>query len=121
MPAITGTIVAGAVAAKKIFVTASKIITVYNEVRTVVGDIITAKNFLTNLREGQLQQAWGSTTNADSSVFNQRMQELDSDIQQMLRTLDEYTDLLQRSANEFQTTQQNVHGNASQLKSPTNR
>jgi prophage DNA circulation protein len=111
MPAVSG----------GILVTAATIMTIYTGVSQVVRDIVAAKNHLTNLREGQMQDVWKSTTNADSNMFSQRMQELDNDIQQMLSTLDEYTALLQRSATEYQNTQQNVHNNANQLRSPTNR
>ena len=111
MPAVTGTVL----------VTVASNMGVYKGVSQIVRDIGAARNSLNNLREGQMQQVWKSTTNADSSMFSQRMQELDNDIQQMLNTLDEYTILLQRSATEYQNTQQNAHSRASQLRSPTNR
>ena len=104
-----------------ILVTAGAIAGVYTGVSQVVRDIIAVRDRLNNICEGEMQQVWKSTTNADSNVFKQRMQELNSDIQQMLNTLDEYTALLQRSETEYRNTQQNVHGQASQLRSPTNR
>lgn len=106
-------------AIKAIIVAAPRIMAVYSAVSTIVNDIITVKNHLNTLRE-QSQQFWGSTTNADSSVFNQRMQELDNDIQIMLKTLNDYTEILQRSAREYERTQQNAHNDASQLRSPRN-
>ena len=90
---------------------------------TIVGftkNIQDAKKKLIQIRDSRMQEIWKSVKNVDSNTFKQRLQELDVDIQKMLVCLDEYVQLLKKSAAEYEQTQQNVNSNAGALRSPTN-
>ena len=101
-----------------ILVTAGTIIGVAKTVSGLVADLLATKRNLAQIRD-EIKQFWAES-NADSSVFSQRMQELDADVQAMLDCLEEYIALLNRSAANYEQTQQNAHSGASSLKSPTN-
>jgi uncharacterized protein YukE len=109
MPAIT-----------TILVTAATIASTAKTVSGIIRDIQETRNNIIQIRDNRMQQVWKSSTNADSSTFSQRMQELELDIQKMLDCLQEYHDLLNKSATEYERTQRDVQGKASGLKSPTN-
>ena len=101
-----------------IIVAAGTIIGVAKTVTGIVKDILETKKNLMQIRDS-IREIWGES-NADSNVFSQRMQELDADIQAMLECLEEYVALLNKSAQDYQKTQQDVHAGASALTSPRN-
>ena len=97
----------------------SVITAVAQAIKAAAEAITSIKQMITALRETDMQNAWKSTTNADSNIFNQRMQELDEDIMKLLTILGEYVEALNRSAAEYEATQQATMEKAAQLKRPT--
>ena len=112
MPAIT----AGA-----ILVAIPKIVAVVKGVKTAIDTIKAVKEKLANIREVLIPKCWCNTTNKDSEIFVQRMQELDTDIQKALRDLDEYVAMIEKVRAEYERTQSESHQNAVALQSPGNR
>lgn len=102
-----------------IIFTVSQVISAVNTITGIIADITTIKQNIAQIQEN-IQMIWGSTSNADSNMFDQRMQELFSDINDMLDCLNEYQQLLERTAREYERTQQDVYNNANNLKSPRN-
>jgi len=105
----------------KIIVSAAKIISSAGKINDAIGRIRNFRERMRNLREQDLNDAWNHTHNADSNIFSQRMQEMDTDIQKMIEALDEYEAVLRRSAQEFEQKQATVAGEAQGLRSPRNR
>jgi len=89
--------------------------------RTVMGLINDIKKNINTIRTTEMDRVWKSAKNTDSQAFNTKMEELERDIQKAYDILNEYEQLLQRSAKEYENRQQEVHAQASNLKSPTNR
>jgi len=109
MPAIT----AGA-----IIVGATKVATIISGIDASINIIRTIKGALERIRTSELKRCWCNTTNDDSKIFTQRMEELDADIQKALRDLDEYMVMLQKVKTEYEKTQQNSISEGSSLKRP---
>ena len=103
-----------------IVVTATKIISAASTCVELFKAIKTIKEQLINIRDVQIPQIWKRQNNVDSDMFSKRMEELDQDVQKMLDCLDEYEQVLRKSAKDYETTQQNALTGASNLKSPTN-
>ena len=112
MPALT----AGA-----ILVTVGKIVTVISAINSSIELIRNIRAGLERIRETEIKRCWCNTTNADSNIFTQRMQELDQDIQRTLGFLDQYIDVLERSKREYENMQQQIANEASVIKSPGRR
>jgi len=108
---IVGTVIVVATAINNVASFAQGVMTAFNKVKQAIESI----------RSVDMQRVWGSATNSDSKVFNDRMIELENDIKKAYDILNEYEQLLQRSAKEYENRQQEVQSNASNLKSPTGR
>ena len=102
-----------------IIVVAGLIKAVADATTAVINTITSIKGAINNIRTNEMQSVWKSVKNTDSQMFNTRMEELEVDIQKAYDILDEYEKLLRRSAAQYENTQQNVHGQATALKSPT--
>jgi len=107
--------------AGKIVVTVRTIKEVANFARTTIETIRTIRTRIQQVREDRIRDIWADNVNADSTVFCQKMRELEEDVQKMMDCLTEYEQLLDRSAQEYETTQTNVKQQASALTSPTRR
>jgi len=105
----------------KIVITAFVIMSAFNTISDTIRNIAEARNALARICTVELPSIWQSTTNADSKMFSQRMEEMRNDVNQMISALDEYTALLQRSAKDYGDTQESAHSRATSLRSPTNR
>ena len=104
-----------------VVVTAGTLVNVAKKITDIIKDINAIKQNLISLRDTEIQAVWKSQENVDSQTFCQRMQELEKDVNDMIQTLDEYVQLLERSAKEYERTQNETNARASALKSPTNR
>ena len=92
-----------------------------DKVANDIEDIVKTRRQLQQIRDKEVNDVWKNTTNPDSEMFRQRMQELDDDIQKMLDCLNEYVAVLKRTAEESARVQGEARAGASALKSPTNR
>jgi len=106
---------------KTLIVTTSLILSAVGKVNTAKGIISSIRQRIAQIRDTDLQRVWKSTENVDSNVFKQRMQEMDQDIQKMLDALEEYVQVLQTSATQFEAKQETVKSQAQALRSPRNR
>jgi len=108
MPAIT-TIVVSAVA---IMSAANTIFEFNRNIQDVIGKI-------RDIRTDRVNSVWKGEKNVDSNEFCMRMEELEQDVKKMLDCLDEYEQVLKKSAQEYEKTQQQVRDGAANLKRPT--
>ena len=92
----------------------------FNNIVEIVRNIRSAREALRQVCECDIPGIWPGATNADSNMFCQRMEELRVDIDKMIATLDEYTELLERTAKDYENTQRDVHSRANSLRSPSN-
>jgi hypothetical protein len=94
---------------------------VINGVVDDIKEINSEKAQLKAIRDVQIPRIWPDRGNVDSNTFCQRLEELDNDIQVMLNILDDYVEVLRRSAREYENTQREVNSKAGALKSPRSR
>ena len=104
-----------------IIVVAGLIKTVADATSAVIKAITDIKNAIRDICNVDMQQVWGSNENVDSQVFKTRMQELETDIQTAYSILNEYEQLLEKSAKDYEKQQQSVRDQASALQRPTSR
>ena len=105
----------------KIIVTVSKIRATIEGVKKIIGFINDVRDRIRSIRDKEIDQCWCGTTNADSNIFKQRMQELQDDINRMLDILEEYAKVLAASAEDWERTQNQVKAGADALTSPGRR
>jgi hypothetical protein len=70
-----------------------------------INDIMSSRDCICQNIPNQINQIWGQD-NSDNIEFNQRMQEMQTDINLLIQDLDEYNVLLQQTADRFEQDQQ---------------
>jgi flagellar biosynthesis chaperone FliJ len=86
-----------------------------------IGNILAQRNRVNQVYAEDLQNVWQSSQNTDSDMFRTRMQELENDIIHIEGILDQYVQVLNQSAQQYENTQNQIRSNAQGLTSPRNR
>lgn len=108
MPKVVGAIVIGTEIISKVL----------GNIDNSIQSIANIKESIGRIRSVEMPRCWCNTKNADSNIFDQRMQELDRDIAKAMRDLEEYSRILQKVRAEYAATQQDSMNQGSALKSP---